>query len=77
MAHPDDIAREQLAFSIRFALVHKIVARDTKRALRALPDGHVDAMAATIAEHLFLSGWRNPPKPVGPGAMHGMPRPED
>lgn len=68
----DDRAREDLAFCIFFALKHKVIYRETKKAIRSLPEGHIEKMADEIAEHLLMCGWQHVPKPMG-GHMDGMP----
>jgi hypothetical protein len=63
--HPDDLARQDLARSIRFALKHKVVRGATKKAIRGLPEHDLAAMADDIAEHLVLCGWKHAPSQAG------------
>ncbi len=60
---------DNLAFAIRFALVHGTISREARKAIRSLSDHDLDFMYKTVADHLRLCRWRQlPPDPIGPSA---------
>lgn len=65
-----------LAFDIAFALMRK-TGGATKKLIRSLSEKELDCLAATIAEHLLLCGWRQraaDPSAKGDQFLGGLPR---
>jgi hypothetical protein len=57
---------DALGLDIRFARTQKMIGREAKTLIRALPEEDLDFLRRAVADHLRMCRWRHlPPEPAG------------